>query len=366
MSPNFTPIASGRFQLNGIPWVATQLFLLKSTGIMPLILCERALDQFRQQPPNWILLINITSMSTSAQRPWQAFMNYLPSFSYMFRSSAWTITFLFPYSISFENLRLQCIWKIWQWVGQIDRLISFCILFGCFHLLFLFFFKKLFSYATPSPSHKDAHKTVKTLPSTKKSSTATTKARRPTQALKSRRPQLTFLTETGAWQTSTQGTKCPIGTFQNPLATSSRKHRRLIASAASRCPSRVCSPIGVHTGIVGSLWTFSYQRLHSEIPNSSKHKSGKLQPISQERQFCPIKYIHKQFFIIGESGRRRFRIMRNHRHLHIKRHHHHNSTLMDSLFLMRFHPSNRFAISRNSDPLVLARDLFSRVRLYVC
>ena len=54
----------------------TQLFLPKSTGIMPLILCECALHRSRQKHPNWISLINVTFKFTSAQRPWQIFTNF--------------------------------------------------------------------------------------------------------------------------------------------------------------------------------------------------------------------------------------------------------------------------------------------------
>ena len=83
--------------------------------------------------------------------------------------------------------------------------------------------------------HKDAQKTVKKgTPRTKRSSTVTANARRHFQVVKSRRSQLTLLTETGARSTFTQGIFCPIGTFEIQLVTSSRKYRRLIAPAASR------------------------------------------------------------------------------------------------------------------------------------
>ena len=68
---NFTRIASGKFQLNGIPWVSTQLFLLKFIGIMPLISCECALHRFRQRPPNWTLLIKVIFKFTLALKKWQ-------------------------------------------------------------------------------------------------------------------------------------------------------------------------------------------------------------------------------------------------------------------------------------------------------
>ena len=66
----FTQIASGRFQLKGKPWVPTQLFQLKSIGIMPLILCECALHRFRQRLPNWTLLIKVTFKFTLALKQW--------------------------------------------------------------------------------------------------------------------------------------------------------------------------------------------------------------------------------------------------------------------------------------------------------
>ena len=66
----FTQIASGRSQVNGIPWVSTQLFSLKFIGIMPLISCECALTQLRHRPPNWTLLIKVIFKFTLALKQW--------------------------------------------------------------------------------------------------------------------------------------------------------------------------------------------------------------------------------------------------------------------------------------------------------
>ena len=67
----FTRIASGKFQLNGIPWVSTKLFSLKFIGIMQLISCECALHRFRRRPPNWTLLIKVIFKFTLALKQWR-------------------------------------------------------------------------------------------------------------------------------------------------------------------------------------------------------------------------------------------------------------------------------------------------------
>ena len=58
--------------MNGIPWVSTQLFYLKSIGNMPLIFCECALHQFCRRPTNWTLLIVVITKFISAPKLWLA------------------------------------------------------------------------------------------------------------------------------------------------------------------------------------------------------------------------------------------------------------------------------------------------------
>ena len=57
-------------------------------------------------------------------------------------------------------------------------------------------------------------------------------------------------------------------------------------------------------------------------------------PILQKLQFRPNQNGHKQLSIVGESKRRRFRIIRNLWHHHIKRHYRSNSTRRDYVLLL--------------------------------
>ena len=139
----------------------------------------------------------------------------------------------------------------------------------------------------------------------KRSSRATAKARRPTQALKSRRSKLTLLTETGAGKMATQAIICPIGIFEIQLATSRRRNKHLIAPAASRRLSRIYPSVGDHTKIaeiLQALQSSTALQRGTPLPHATiMHKSGMLHPNFQELQFRSIKNGHKQFAIIGEE-----------------------------------------------------------------
>ena len=43
---------------------------------MPRKLCECVLHRFRQKPPNWTLLMNVTYNATLARRPWLVYTNF--------------------------------------------------------------------------------------------------------------------------------------------------------------------------------------------------------------------------------------------------------------------------------------------------
>ena len=58
-------------------WGFTKLFLLESTGILPLLLYECASHRFLHKPPNLILMINATFKFTSAPKRWLVFTIFL-------------------------------------------------------------------------------------------------------------------------------------------------------------------------------------------------------------------------------------------------------------------------------------------------
>ena len=182
----FTRTAFGRFQLNGIPWGFTPLFLLKFIGIMPLILYEYALDRFRHKPPNWILMISATFKFISAPKRWltctifsamillhlriHSSKNYLPISLHVF-------TIISSITSPTNTPRM---------MSQSILLTSlFLRVFPTIHPIFLNWFNIfLILYATPNFTTKDQHPSVKKPPRAKRLPTTRRRARRLYKSIK--------------------------------------------------------------------------------------------------------------------------------------------------------------------------------------